>query len=418
MLSTSQQPLSSPVGEKLTSVGMPRILVEPFEDLSGTADSAMIARGLTDEVIGQLSKFKEIIIIAGELSGGQGNASADRYGSRHYALEGRVRVDGNKLRLTTRFLNRSDGSVIWANNYDRALRVQDLLDVEADIARGVATALAQPYGIIFQTDATQLAQSAPDDWDAYACTLEYYGYRSDLNPQSHASVQDCLKRATQRFPQYATFWALLSLTYLDELRFRYRPDLPPTQSLNLAHEAAERAVGLDPHNVRALQAQMLAYFFMGQIDTALKVGANAVAINPNDTEIIAEYGFRLALSGQWGSGCAMISEAMARNPAPKRYFEVALALCAYMKKDYATAEQWATMGDLRDNPIYRVILLAILGARGKLAEADEEQHWLQNNAPQLLKNIRREVATRIYRVEDQEHFLDGLRAAGVAVPER
>jgi TolB-like protein len=405
--------------EDLTqSVNSPRILVEPFEDLSGTADSAMIARGLTDEVIGQLSKFKEITVFGADLSEGKNNPLAHRYGAPRYALEGRVRVDGNRLRLSARFLNRSDGSVIWANNYDRTLRVQELLDVQSDVATGVATALAQPYGIIFQTDATQLAQTPPDDWDAYACTLAYYSYRSDLDPQRHASVQTCLERATQKFPQYSTFWALLSLTYLDEFRFRFRVDSPPARSLDLAHEAAERAVDLDPRNVRALQAQMLTYFLLGQVDTALKVGASAVTINPNDTELTAEYAFRLALSGQWNPGCDLMSEAMSRNPVPKRYFEVALALCSYMKNDYATAERWARMADLQKNPIYRIILLAILGAGGKSVEAAEERRWLENNAPQILKDVRREVETRISRVQDQEHFLDGLRASGLTVPER
>ena len=43
----------------------PRLLVMPFEDLSTTSNSAIVARGLTDEVIGQIAKFKEIVVIAG-----------------------------------------------------------------------------------------------------------------------------------------------------------------------------------------------------------------------------------------------------------------------------------------------------------------------------------------------------------------
>ncbi len=44
---------------------VPRLLVMPFEDLSATSNSAIVARGLTDEVIGQIAKFKEIVVIAG-----------------------------------------------------------------------------------------------------------------------------------------------------------------------------------------------------------------------------------------------------------------------------------------------------------------------------------------------------------------
>ena len=119
-------------------------------------------------------------------------------------------------------LDRTNGSILWANNYDGSRRVGRLLDMEADIAGDVATALGQPYGIIFQADVAQAPQGPPDEWEAYACTLAYYSYRMVLDQPTHSSVKQCLERAVQRFPGYATAWALLSLIYLDELRFGYR----------------------------------------------------------------------------------------------------------------------------------------------------------------------------------------------------
>ena len=390
---------------------VPRLVIEPFEDLSGTPDSAVIAQGLTDEVIGQLAKFKEIVVVAGTgvmLAAGDPKAL--------FALEGRVRLHGEKLRLNARLLDRNSGSVVWSNNYDSIVQVHDLLQLEADIAQAVATALAQPYGIIFQTDAADLAQSPPDDLEAYKCTLAYYRYRSNLNPQMHTSVQSCLQRAVQRFPNYATAWALLSLTYLDELRFRYRLN-STGPSLDLATDAARRAVELDPQNVRALQAEMLSHYFQGEITAALEVGAQAFALNPNDTELAGEYGFRLALSGEWKPGCKLIASAVSRNPQPSGYFESALAVCAYIDKDYMTAERWARLADVRANPIYHLILTAILGQLGKTEEARSERQWLAVHAPTFVDNIRNEVAVRVVRREDQLHLLDGLKKAGLSIPD-
>ncbi|MEF0942958.1 hypothetical protein [Rhizobium sp. BR 362] len=391
---------------------VPKILVEPFEEISREGGSANIARGLTDEVISELAKFKEIAVIAKEppSSGDLGAEEA------RFVLQGGVRVDGNKLRLTTRLVRRSDGSVIWSNNYDRDLGVQDMLEVEADVARRVATAVAQPYGLIFQVDAARLAESPPDDWDAYACTLSYYNYRIELNPQNHAAVQDCLKRTTERLPTYATSWALLSLTYLDEVRFQYRLDIPQSADpLALALETAKRAVDIDPQNARALQALMLADFFNGNVDAALREGAAAYAINPNDTEVAGEYGFRLAFSGKWETGCELMSTAVSRNPGPIGYYEVGLALCAYMRRDYKAAELWARMADLKYNPMHHLVLLAIFGAQGKRDEAGREQEWLKSNAPMLLANVRIEVAKRLQRPSDQDLFLAGLKDAGIAI---
>ncbi|MEY9998795.1 tetratricopeptide (TPR) repeat protein [Sinorhizobium fredii] len=180
-------------------------------------------------------------------------------------------------------------------------------------------------------------------------------------------------------------------------------------------EAARRAVELDPQNVRGLQAEMLAFFFRGDVGTALNIGARALEINPSDPELSAEYGLRLALSGEWKNGCELIAEAVGRNPGPLGYFESSLALCFYMQKDYPVAEQWIRAGDVQANPLYHLIVAAILGQLQKTAEAAKERQWIEANALDLLKNIRREVALRIHRPEDQAHFIDGLVKAGLPV---
>nr|WP_210333619.1 hypothetical protein [Rhizobium sp. ARZ01] len=395
---------------------MPQVIVKPFEDLTNTPNSAMIARGLTDEVIGQMARFKEIEIVAGRPNDAAEASHPSDKSLPLYMLEGRVRADSDRLRLTTRLVSRTDGSVVWTSSYDADIGARELLDLEADMARLVATTLAQPYGIIFQTDAAQMLQAPSADWKAYACTLSYYGYRADLHPQTHASVQNCLKEAVARFPNYATAWALLSLTYIDELRFRYRLQTPSPPPIDVAVQAAERAVQLDPQSVRALQAQMLAYFFRGDVDTAIAVGERALTINPNDTELSGEYGFRLALSGQWQRGCALVKETVGRNPGPIGYFQVALSVCSYIDRDYGGAERWVRMADLRESPIYHIILTAILGQQGKLAEAQEERNWLTAHAPEFLDGIRKEIAMRFHRPEDQERIYDGLRKAGMKIP--
>ena len=74
-------------------------------------------------------------------------------------------------------------------------------------------------------------------------------------------------------------------------------------------QAARRAVQIDPDNTRGLQALMTALFFNGQPVDSLRVGEQALAVNPNDTELLSEFGTRLAMSGQWERGLfALIRE--------------------------------------------------------------------------------------------------------------
>ena len=123
---------------------IPRLLVEPFSDLSGTEASKAIALGLREEIAGQLSKFKDVAVVL----------SADPSGPPpRYLLAGSVILASDAFRLRVNLVNLADGSVLWADSYDGGSKVSELVQAEAGIARSVATSLAQTYGVIFQADA-------------------------------------------------------------------------------------------------------------------------------------------------------------------------------------------------------------------------------------------------------------------------
>lgn len=386
---------------------IPRLLVERFDDLSGTEASAAIAAGLTQQIVGQLVKFKDIAVVE---TARQDEATA----LPRFRLAGSVSLSANAFRLRVRLINR-DGSVLWANSYDGGLEVGKFLDAEADIARTVATSLAQTYGVIFQTDATFRVDNPPDDWAAYSCTLSYYAYRVDLDAKAYPAVRACLEKAVERFPNYATAWGLLSQIYTDGIRFRYPFDAMSAASIEQALATARRAVEIDPLNVRGRQAEMIALFLDGEVDAALAVGKQAMAINPNDTELLGEYGYRLALSGRWDDGCPLVTEARERNPGPFAYYESALALCSYFRGDNAEAVMWIRKVSAPDNANYHAIAAAIFGEGGHIADARRESEWLVKNAPAMVENARREVSMRITRREDVDFFLGSLRKAGLVI---
>jgi TolB-like protein len=393
-----------------------RLAVEPFTNLMAMKDGTSVAMGLTEEIIGPLARFKEITVIEQEpraLAAATGDM-----GTVRYVLSGTVLIDRGAVRVSARVTNREDDSVLWAASYSGDLRVRRLLDIEGDIARGIAIALAQPYGVIFQADSKRSPENAPDDWRAYACTLSYYSSRTTLNPASHVSVKDCLEETIARFPRYATAWALLSLTFLDEVRYSFPADIDQPPSLERALDAARHAVELEPTNVRGLQAEMLSLFFNGQTEDSLDVGERALALNPNDTEFLGEFGFRLALSGKWARGCPMIAQSLKRSPSPLGYFETALSLCFYMEGDYARAVRGIERADLDQNSIYHLIAAAAYGQLGDAPAAARERQWAMANAPRLVAEIRHEVAKRILSPSDQVHFLEGLEKAGFALPTR
>jgi tetratricopeptide (TPR) repeat protein len=188
-----------------------------------------------------------------------------------------------------------------------------------------------------------------------------------------------------------------------------------TPALERAIQAAGRAVELDPQNVRGLQAQMSALYYDKQVDAALKLGERAIAINPNDPELVGQYGLHLALSGSWKHGGELIQSVIDRYPGQFGPYETALALCDYMQRDYATAAALIRKANVAANPMYHLVAAAVYGQNGDAEAATAERDWLMKNAPKLLVNVDREMAIRNVRPEDQAHFVEGLRKAGIPV---
>ncbi|MFC5756004.1 hypothetical protein [Rhizobium sp. GCM10022189] len=386
----------------------PTIVVERFESASDGTIASDISQGITDEIIEKLVPFNDIVVVAALPRNTDGQASSDSV----YALQGSVRLENSTLRSTARLVRRADGAVIWANNYDADMKVQGILKTQTSLADEIATAVARPFGVMFQTDTVTIAGSN----DAFACILSYYSYRSEMTVEAHEVAKSCLQGALDNRPADSSVAAFLSLTYLDEFRFPYQLNTKPTAgTLGIAKDLAERAVRLDPKNARAQQALMLADFFGDDPIGALRAGEAAYESNPNDTEVAGEYGLRLSMSGHWDRGCELISEAVGKNAGPRGYYEVGMALCAFMRGDNQAAELWSRMSDLNYNPMHRLVLVSILGSLGKTADAKEQLDWIEARSPALIPNVRREVVRRLARTEDQERFFAGLEAAGLPV---
>lgn len=386
----------------------PTIIVERFESASDGSLASDISRGITDDIIEKLVRFNDIVVVTAMPR----NRTGEVLSQPLYALQGSVRLEGSKLRSTARLVRRADAAVIWASNYDADMKVQGIPQTQASLAGDIATAVARPFGVMFQTDTATIAGST----DVFSCVLSYYSYRSEMTVQAHEVAKSCLQQAVEKVPSDSNIFALLSLIHLDEFRFSYQLHTKSTAAtLDLAKELAEQAVRLDPKNARALQALMLANFFGNDPAGALSAGAAAYASNPNDTEVAGEYGLRLSMSGEWDRGCTLISEAVGKNAGPRGYYEVGMALCAFMRGDTQAAELWSRMSDLNYNPMHRLVLLSILGTLGKKQQAEEQLEWIRRESPALIPNIRQEVARRLARTEDQKRFISGIEAAGLSV---
>src|SRR5712664_1391407 len=134
-------------GKAVATEGKRMLLVLPFESLCGDDEQEFFAEGLTEETISQLGQLdpKRLGVIA-RTSAVQYKATKKSIGEiaaeLHVdcVLEGSVRCDGQRIRITGQLIEARDQTHLWSATYDRELR--DLLDVQTDVAREIGKALA------------------------------------------------------------------------------------------------------------------------------------------------------------------------------------------------------------------------------------------------------------------------------------
>nr|WP_261331436.1 adenylate cyclase [Rhizobium leguminosarum] len=396
----------------------PTLVVAPFANLGDGANAELYARGLAEELLTALPRFKEIKVFGREtsasLSPGVGVSQIRNELGARYLLDGSVRTSGSRIRVTVRLLDTSDGAILWSEDYENDLQTRDLFAIQTAVANKVAATVAQPYGVMAKIDS---AKPPPDDRGAYECTLNFYGYRAELSVERHADVRACLEGAVTRYPSYATAWAMLSIVYLDEDRFKFnfRSDTPPP--MQRALQAARRSIQLDPDNTRGLQALMTALFFNQQFAEAMRIGELALATNPNDTELMGEFGTRLAMGGQWQRGAALLDQALALNPGAAGYYHGTRALAAFMLGDYPAAVAGIRQADLQKFPLFHVVAAIIYAEAGMSEDARREGEIFMQMRPDFVPNIVAELKIRNIQPGDQLRLIMGIRKAGMPVPD-
>ena len=394
------------------AAAQPSILVLPFADLGGK-DIALRAAAISDELMARLVRFREVTVVAPEDAGQPDPA---KWPAARYLLDGSVRADDSRLRVTARLVDRTSGTMLWSDIYDIDPKAPDAIALEEEIASRVATAVAQPYGVLFRSvERARDDRSSPQMSDSYQCALQFYEYRSELSAELHAKVRACLRRGVAVTPGNATAWAMLSYAYLDEDRFGFNPVASPAP-VGRAIEAAQRAIQLDPANVRALQAMMTARFFNREPQAALQYGEQAYRLNPDDTELLGEYGSRLMQAGEHARGMAMMEEALARNPGTTGLYSGLLALGAYLNGDDTRALVLIRRADLQRFPIYHFVATLIYARNGLAQEAAASRATFLKMRPAFFTQFEAELDKRNFNAADRARIAAGAADAGFEVP--
>jgi len=284
------------------------IAILPFDNMSGDREQDYFSDGITEDIIAELGKYREFLVIAR-------NSSFQFRGKAHdptevasklgvqYVVEGSVRKIGNRVRVTVQLIDASSTAHIWGEHYDREL--DDIFAIQDEITQMIAARLARQA----RTAIASRARARPtDNMSAY----EFY-----LRALQLAAVYDAaheaepfLRQAVKLDPRFAAAHAMLGV--VETLKFfwvYYDPDY-----LHSSLEMAKTALQLDPDEAYGHLASGFAHLYLRQFRQAEISLDRAVALNPNDPFILSIRALHLNYTDRPDEALVEIDEAQRRDP--------------------------------------------------------------------------------------------------------
>src|SRR5262245_26970981 len=228
----------------------PSIAVLPLDNLSGDKGQDYFCDGITEDIITELSRFSDLFVIARNSSFQYKGKAIDvrevgrDFGVR-YILQGSIRRDGGRVRISAQLADAVTGTHRWAERYDRQL--EDVFAVQDEMARTIATILAAH---VKKAEIERTINKAPETWQAYDYYLRaadtHASFRSSWKATELYETRRLLEQTLAIDPNYARAHARLAHTYIVAWIMSLDDDYLNPLVLDRAYQLARKAVQLDP----------------------------------------------------------------------------------------------------------------------------------------------------------------------------
>ena len=393
------------------------VAVLPFKYTGANADLMALAEGLSDDIVTGLSRFSYLRVIARSSTSRYLHEAVDvraagkELGAR-YVMEGNLRQAGTKLRLAVQLVDAVSGAHLWAENYERTFSPDAMFELQDDLVPRIVSTVADSSGVLPHSLSAMLRKKSADELSPYEAVLRYFGYLERATPEEHAKARGALERAVEHAPEQASCWATLAMVYRDEHThgFNVRPD-----PLGRAQAAAQRAVEAAPSNHLAHLALASALFFRREIVAFRSAAERTIALNPMDSSAAAYLGTLMLHDGDWERGCALAERARQLNPNHPGWYWFAAFWDAYRKRDYRSALDVALKINMPGDFYVPAVIAAAYGQLGDREAARIALLQLLAMKPDFAATAREELEKWFGPSELVEHFLNGLRKAGLEV---
>jgi adenylate cyclase len=410
---SAERSLVHGTGEALPLPDKPSVAVLPFTNMSGDPEQEYFSDGIAEDIITELSRSRSLFVIARNSSFTfRGRSTSVKQVARdlgvRYVVEGSVRRSGNRIRVVAQLIDAETDNHIWAERYDRPL--EDVFAVQDEITTAVVTSIVPA---VADAELRRILRKPPESlgaWEAYQRGLWHL---EKCNATDVGTAQHLFERAIALDAGFVSAHVALATVFVFHIRVSGALDLG--EGTRLLGQHAREAVAIDPSDPEA-QA-LLAWWraVLGRGEEAVEGLAPALAQNPNSAWANGVYGFILVSLGHRSDGRAALLRAMRLNPRDPSagLFPGWIATSYYYDGDYNRAVTTAKTV-IERYPDYGITYRWLAAALGQLGRSDEAREALKRAVEVSPKSFDLHVSSRVplFRPEDHEHMLEGLRKAG------
>jgi TolB-like protein/tetratricopeptide (TPR) repeat protein len=304
----SREPSGAPF-----TVAEKSIAVLPFVNMSGDAENEYFSDGISEEILNVLARVPELSVAARtssfQFKGEKRDVAeiATQLKVR-MVLEGSVRKQAERVRVTAQLIDAQTGFHLWSETYDRELK--DIFAIQDEIARAIGNELK--VRVLGQGDGTAAVSGTThvEAHDLYLRGLALWQVREE--EELFAAI-DAFERAINADPGFAAAWGGLAITYA--VLPAYSNRLTPGETAARSLDASQRALALDPTQPEPYLAMgSVAGAFSGRRETGAALIRRAIELRPSSATAHQWLGTILVEMGELEAGIASLRRAAELDP--------------------------------------------------------------------------------------------------------
>jgi adenylate cyclase len=329
-----------PTGEKVQGSALPTVAVLPFENFSNDEELGHFSSGIAEDITTALYRFKSFLVIsrtssflyAGEAKSAQ---EIGRELGAHYVLEGSIRKLGMRVRITAQLIDVEDNDHVWAESYD--IELPEIFEAQDQIVAKIVATLGDG---IEKHRLKNVKHLAPDELEAYELMLRGLELhkRGYVSYQQAVEIHDLFTRAIEKDPNLgrARAWRVCCSGRL--LPAKRDPALYQAW-LDDGIEELNKVLALDPDDPETHRMYGGVCLMRGEFDQAKFHVDKAVAINPNNSHILAASAYFYSHYGEPEKALELLDRAITLNPHHPDWYWQSFGFACWANQDYQAAIQ-------------------------------------------------------------------------------